>query len=124
MLTPKFCAVRRRYEEIDDVGFRLLAVFLSGAVVGAFGHRLYTVRSVYQRRTTISRRRRIRRIGGRNTSKSFERACSSMNAQLGRLNTDPRSDREPLHRRRNAKGAQSDRVEQIRQDQRNRSALC
>jgi hypothetical protein len=29
------------------VGLSLLAVFLSGAVVGAFGHRLYMVRSVY-----------------------------------------------------------------------------
>ena len=29
------------------VGVSLLAVFLSGAVVGVFGHRLYMVRSVY-----------------------------------------------------------------------------
>ena len=28
------------------VGLSMLAVFLSGALVGAFGHRLYTVRSV------------------------------------------------------------------------------
>jgi protein CpxP len=36
-----------------SVGISLLAVFLSGAVVGAFGHRLYMVRSVYSGLATV-----------------------------------------------------------------------
>ena len=104
------------------VGLSLLAVFLSGAVVGAFGHRLYMVRSVYSEPTTIAtppappkpedfRKKYVEELRTR---------LQLDELQLGKLNTILDQTREKFHQARERSKERS-KVEsaQIRQDQRN-----
>jgi uncharacterized membrane protein len=102
------------------VGLSLLAVFLSGAVVGAFGHRLYMVRSVYSVPATVQpppakpedfRKKYIEELSTR---------LHLDEVQLGKLNTILDQTREKFHQARERSKERS-RTEsaQIRQEQRN-----
>ena len=103
------------------VGLSLLAVFLSGAVVGAFGHRLYMVRSVYSVPSTTPpvappkpedfRKKYVEELRTR---------LQLDEPQLGKLNTILDQTREKFHQARERSKERS-KVEsaQIRQDQRN-----
>jgi hypothetical protein len=102
------------------VGISLLAVFVSGAVVGAFGHRLYMVRSVYSGPTAVApaspkpeefRKRYIEELRTR---------LHLDEPQLTKLNVILDQTREKFHQARERSKERS-RAEssQIRQDQRN-----
>jgi hypothetical protein len=103
------------------VGISLLAVFLSGAVVGAFGHRLYMVRSVYSGPTTTPAPAPPKPEDFR--KKYVDELRSRLNLdepQLGKLNTILDQTREKFHQaRERSKERSKSESAQIRLEQRN-----
>jgi hypothetical protein len=103
------------------IGVSLFAVFLSGAVVGAFGHRLYMVRSVYSGPAATAvpvppkpEEFRKKYIDELRTRLQLDES------QLGKLNTILDQTREKFHNmRERSKERSKMESTQIRQDQRN-----
>src|SRR5262245_10178282 len=102
------------------VGVSLLAVFLSGAVVGAFGHRLYMVRSVYSGPATVPPAAPKPEDFRKKYVEELRTRLHLDEPQLGKLNTILDQTREKFHEMRERSKERS-KVEstQIRQEQRN-----
>ena len=97
-----------------SVAISMLAVFLSGAVVGVFGHRLYTARSVY---SAVQKPARMSPEDWRRHYVDELRTRLKLEeAQVVRLNQILDETRDRFHALRE-KGRPE--AEQIRQDQRN-----
>ena len=99
------------------VGVSLLAVFLSGAVVGAFGHRLYMVRSVS---ATVPQPPPKPEDFRKKYVEELRTRLHLDEPQLGKLNTILDETREKFHAMRDrAKELSKTESMQIRHDQRN-----
>ena len=96
-----------------NVAVSMLAVFVSGAVVGVFGHRLYTVRSVY---SAVEKPARSPEDWRRNYIQELRTRLTLDEAQVSRLNEILDQTRDRFQALRD-KGRPE--AEQIRQDQRN-----
>ena len=103
------------------VGISLLAVFVSGAVVGAFGHRLYMVRSVYSGPTTTAAPAPPKPEEFRKKYVDELRTRLHLDEpQLGKLNVILDQTREKFHQaRERSKERSRTESSQIRQEQRN-----
>jgi hypothetical protein len=105
---------------MGGVGISLLAVFVSGAVVGAFGHRLYMVRSVYSGPATVAPAPPKPEDFRKKYVEELRTRLQLDESQLGRLNIILDQTREKFHQmRERSKEHSKSEATQIRQDQRN-----